>query len=426
VSTEPRLIVLQRGFPGAGAPSDLVLYAIDPSTGGLDWQWRYLGVDEGENLGMELVGEDGVVAAQVRGLGFPTATDASLLRFNQSTGLPVFHARYDTFNVPAGNLRFFDVAVQPDSQDIFVVGRIDIDDPAFPPGTKVFIGRFSSAGAPIWSRAYDVRISDEDDARSLRGVSIELTPDDRVAVTGQYDNQQIAGAALHMTVSQAAGTPINAVLIAPEGDGTLSPAYSSLELIGFDTLLISGFTRTPDQIARPAMWSVSTVGLTLNWFWAPDVAEGEGASAVLQPGRGPLLAGDVVPFSGPIGDLDDALLARVRPNGEGLCPKLPELRQIQGEILVVDIPLKPNGVPGPEEADLEVRSGDPVFDEPCATDCPADINNDGIVDVIDLNLLLACFNQPAICNPKADTNGDGFIDVIDLNALLAAFNTPCP
>ncbi len=59
--------------------------------------------------------------------------------------------------------------------------------------------------------------------------------------------------------------------------------------------------------------------------------------------------------------------------------------------------------------------------------CPAEIDGDGVVDVIDLLALLAgwgpCPAQPEPC--PADVNGDGSVDVIDLLAVLAAWGD-CP
>lgn len=54
--------------------------------------------------------------------------------------------------------------------------------------------------------------------------------------------------------------------------------------------------------------------------------------------------------------------------------------------------------------------------------CPADLNGDNVVDQLDLNLLLACFNS---C-PGGDIDGDNDTDQLDLNILLASFNTTCP
>ena len=59
--------------------------------------------------------------------------------------------------------------------------------------------------------------------------------------------------------------------------------------------------------------------------------------------------------------------------------------------------------------------------------CPSDLNQDGVVNSIDLTLLLACFNMPADeCPHKCDINGDGQCNSIDLTLLLAKFNEPCP
>ncbi len=59
--------------------------------------------------------------------------------------------------------------------------------------------------------------------------------------------------------------------------------------------------------------------------------------------------------------------------------------------------------------------------------CPADINGDGVTNVLDLIDLLLCFGLPAAggCNDK-DINGDASVNVLDLIDLLLAFGTACP
>ncbi|MCR9216680.1 MAG: hypothetical protein NXI14_05695 [bacterium] len=54
--------------------------------------------------------------------------------------------------------------------------------------------------------------------------------------------------------------------------------------------------------------------------------------------------------------------------------------------------------------------------------CPGDVTGDGMVDLADLNLVLANFGQPT---DDGDTNADGLVDLSDLNAVLAAFGKPC-
>ena len=58
---------------------------------------------------------------------------------------------------------------------------------------------------------------------------------------------------------------------------------------------------------------------------------------------------------------------------------------------------------------------------------PADINGDGVINVLDLIDLLLCFGQPAVpgCDAE-DVNDDGTVDVLDLIELLLAFGTTCP
>ena len=70
----------------------------------------------------------------------------------------------------------------------------------------------------------------------------------------------------------------------------------------------------------------------------------------------------------------------------------------------------------------------PFVDDPsCAVSCPADVNGDGVVNVLDLIDVLLCFGQPAIPGCEAeDINGDGTVNVLDLIELLLAFGTACP
>ncbi len=55
---------------------------------------------------------------------------------------------------------------------------------------------------------------------------------------------------------------------------------------------------------------------------------------------------------------------------------------------------------------------------------PADLNADGVVDVLDLIDLLACFGQPSVppCE-AADINQDGMVNVLDLIELLLKYGT---
>lgn len=57
--------------------------------------------------------------------------------------------------------------------------------------------------------------------------------------------------------------------------------------------------------------------------------------------------------------------------------------------------------------------------------CPADINGDGRIDFLDLNILLIFFGQPVILGVRGDLNNDGIVDFLDLNILLAFFGQTC-
>ena len=59
--------------------------------------------------------------------------------------------------------------------------------------------------------------------------------------------------------------------------------------------------------------------------------------------------------------------------------------------------------------------------------CPADIDRDGAINVLDLIELLLCFGQPAgVPCGIADVNQDGAVNVLDLIELLLVFGTTCP
>jgi hypothetical protein len=65
-----------------------------------------------------------------------------------------------------------------------------------------------------------------------------------------------------------------------------------------------------------------------------------------------------------------------------------------------------------------------TFDDVCfSPPCPADVNWDGVVDVLDLLAVLAAWGTPTMPCPE-DINGDGIVDVLDLLELLAAWG-PC-
>jgi hypothetical protein len=57
-------------------------------------------------------------------------------------------------------------------------------------------------------------------------------------------------------------------------------------------------------------------------------------------------------------------------------------------------------------------------------DCPADLNQDGMVSTLDLLVLLADFGCTNACN--ADINGDGLASSSDLLLLLASYGEICP
>ena len=66
-------------------------------------------------------------------------------------------------------------------------------------------------------------------------------------------------------------------------------------------------------------------------------------------------------------------------------------------------------------------NGDNTFAESC--DCPADINDDGIVDVTDVLVVIAVYGST---NSLGDVNNDGFVNVTDLLIVLESYGADCP
>jgi len=59
---------------------------------------------------------------------------------------------------------------------------------------------------------------------------------------------------------------------------------------------------------------------------------------------------------------------------------------------------------------------------------PGDLNGDGIVDILDLNLILGGWNQNVVAGDiwSGDVDGDGVITIVDLNNILGSWNAGAP
>jgi hypothetical protein len=61
------------------------------------------------------------------------------------------------------------------------------------------------------------------------------------------------------------------------------------------------------------------------------------------------------------------------------------------------------------------------YEGPCIYECPADVNDDEIVNVLDLLAVIAQWGES---NVREDINGDGIVDVLDLLEVIALWG-PC-
>jgi hypothetical protein len=56
-------------------------------------------------------------------------------------------------------------------------------------------------------------------------------------------------------------------------------------------------------------------------------------------------------------------------------------------------------------------------------DCPADLNDDGLLNFFDVSAFLAAYT---VGDPIADFDGDGLFNFFDVSAFLMAYNAGCP
>lgn len=57
--------------------------------------------------------------------------------------------------------------------------------------------------------------------------------------------------------------------------------------------------------------------------------------------------------------------------------------------------------------------------------CPADLDNNGLINVVDLTIFLGNFGNAVTPNTNGDLDGNGLVNVIDLTIFLGVFGTPC-
>ncbi len=109
---------------------------------------------------------------------------------------------------------------------------------------------------------------------------------------------------------------------------------------------------------------------------------------------------------------NDAALIELRFDTAGLSPGIYPT--------VLDIEVSDEDLPGEQTSSLVL---DVTVEIVGAADCPADLNHDGTIDVLDLVQLIVAWGAcPAPC--AADVTGDGAVDVLDLVQVILGWG-PC-
>lgn len=91
------------------------------------------------------------------------------------------------------------------------------------------------------------------------------------------------------------------------------------------------------------------------------------------------------------------------------------------DLVIINDTATTGGLPPPRGVLADVTFLPMIVQPP--PDCPADLNNDNIVDFFDIQMFLSAFSAG---DPLADWDGDGFFSFFDLQGFLNAYSAGCP
>ena len=411
---DKNLIVLEGGlissFPNDVA--DLVLFKIDPFSGALSYQWRYPGYDSGIPIGMERDGDTGLVAASL--LNSPGITQATLLRFRNADGLPIFHNRYLPLDEQIFSTAFYDIAISPESGDIFAVGIAKIDSDQFSVFAKILIARFDPAGNPIWFSLYEPVVQGTNTTNAF-GYSIAINSENNPFVVSTVSSSLTSSLVVPLVVDGNTGAPIVSSSLQIENHSVVSAASSLEQLPNGDMLTGGAWTDPMFFSASASLWSFDELTAQLQWDYTREDQFGRTSTVMPDPNGGLLFAGYGIPTTAPVG-FEDALLTRTGNNGNGLCERVTEFRSPEVSFIRVPFQVKPIALQEPNNAGIEAIAGTPVLTVNCEV-CRPDLNMDGSLDFFDISFLLM---------NMVDYNGDTVFDFFDISAYLMDFSAGCP
>jgi hypothetical protein len=235
------------------------------------------------------------------------------------------------------------------------------------------------------------------------------------------------------------------------GDSATTPAGFNLAFYTFNSNPFTGNGDPEDRLQPGVHWlsfiaQTSTEadfgGLSLVKFFGPEIlyigkTGGNGGTEWgIDPGGNQQAAGGDVNQPtflvakltiGPAAN-DDTVELYINPDPGGAPPASPDLSYPFNE--------DPNDNRGIDEIRIggqnggfaidEIRIGATYADVAPGTpidDCVADLNNDGILDLADINIFVSAFTTQGAA---ADLNDDGIWDLADINIFVAAFTAGCP
>jgi len=430
----------------------ILLIRLD-STGGFVWNRYYTGsfmsdpihgVDPGVALDQ---GNNGQIYVTGNAGGVPL-----ILGVGPGGGL-IFEALYtDTIMDPdlAARFAFTDIKFDNIDATLVVSGttiRTEATPPAgaFIPTQDAFMMRTTGMGVPIWSWNYDFPVDldpDNEFGFNVRetGNGLDIGPNGDIILNGLTDfGGPATTAGTHLVSTDRAGFPVwgrEYSYFAPDGiDSSPMTAYAAVRYDDQLNIVQTGRVRTAGVLHT---WeSLVDFGGAPIWFWEyGDESNFSQGESVVPTDCGYAMAGQYTffpPVAGSPFTRGETYLVKNNDDGKTGCLEQQWEFAPDFDVQIKQNSIQPNYVDENLTAENWLTASDAseeilCYDDSCGdpAPCPCDINGDGILDLTDIGMFVACFTGMLPCGDLAAPFG--VWDLADVTLFIDCFTTPggCP